>query len=395
MAAAKIEPFTDPKTIVVATDFSPTADLAFERACELAGKHGSQVVLVHAVAAQAIPYAGPMPVLPPPDIREHLRAESSEKLEALAQRVRDVGCEASIKLLTGLPGPHIVEVARAVRADLIVLGTRGLSGFKHAVLGSTAERVVRRSECPVLTIHPESKGSLSEVRTVIVPTQLYEDPTPIAHEVVRLLGREAAAIKLVLAYSDYLPAYLKPLIRNLGVDRIEFEELERDLRARLAPIAAELSDAGFSVETLVTEGDPVTIITELASDRAADLIAMHTHGRTGLQQLLLRSVAERVVQHAGCPVITVRLSDAPGPLSGVETSGGSAGHDETIEEREEVMQLGLTEEERQLLAQIVEQSLSESKAALHGKSAGKVRGSRARREAQLARLAERIGDAEA
>ena len=129
--------------------------------------------------------------------------------------------------------------------------------------------------------------------------------------VVRVLCKKAQAVSLILVYSDHLPAYLQPLVVDLGIEHIGFDEIERRLHERLAPVAAKLAGTGFSVETVIEEGDPATVITELASTRAADLIAMHTHGREGLAHLIQRSVAERVVQHARCPVITLRLAAEP------------------------------------------------------------------------------------
>jgi len=311
VATTGIDPHAVLDTILVATDFSETAGLALDRACELATKHAAKLVLVHVLANPPIPLAGPVPVLLPLDIEDQIRAVSHEKLEVLAQGVRDLGLETEVRLVTGRPGPQIVGAASEARVDLIVIGTRGLSGFRHALLGSTAEHVVRRAPCPVLTVHPESREALSGVKTVIIPTELHEDPTPAVDLVVRVLGKKAQAVSLILVYSDHLPAYLQPLVVDLGIEHIGFDEIERRLHERLAPVAAKLAGTGFSVETVIEEGDPATVITELASSRAADLIAMHTHGREGLAHLIQRSVAERVVQHARCPVITLRLAAEP------------------------------------------------------------------------------------
>ncbi len=167
MATAGIDPQTALETIFVATDFSETARMALDRACEIATKHGAKVVLVHALAGQAVSLMGPDPVLLPLDIDAQNRAASCKKLEVLAQDIRGLGLDTDIRLVTGRPGPQIVEAATEDRADLIVLGTRGLSGFRHALLGSTAEDVVRRARCPVLTVRLGNRDALSPARTVI------------------------------------------------------------------------------------------------------------------------------------------------------------------------------------------------------------------------------------
>ena len=160
MATAGIDPQTALETIFVATDFSETARMALDRACEIATKDGAKVVLVHALARQPVSLMGPDPVLLPLDIDAQNRAASCKKLEVLAQDIRGLGLDTDIRLVTGRPGPQIVEAATEDRADLIVLGTRGLSGFRHALLGSTAEDVVRRARCPVLTVRLGNRDAL-------------------------------------------------------------------------------------------------------------------------------------------------------------------------------------------------------------------------------------------
>ena len=71
-------------------------------------------------------------------------------------------------------------------------------------------------------------------------------------------------------------------------------------------MGAELSASGWKVTTEAAEGPPATVIERLAKEREVDLIAMGTHGRSGLRELVLGSVAKRVVQRAPCPVLTVR-----------------------------------------------------------------------------------------
>ena len=75
---------------------------------------------------------------------------------------------------------------------------------------------------------------------------------------------------------------------------------------KLEPMAVALRDRGLQVETLVRSGEPASVITEVAASMGADLVAMGTRGRTGLEHLVLGSTAERVVRMASCPVLTLR-----------------------------------------------------------------------------------------
>jgi nucleotide-binding universal stress UspA family protein len=308
--AVKAEPApTDLSTILVAVDFSETSSRAFERACGLAEARGATLLIVHVLPATPLAIHGVQPMLPPPDLIGRIRALAEQELQSLVARAADRGLQAESVVAVGTPGRELADVATERGVDLIAIGTRGLTGFSHMVLGSTAEYVVRHAPCPVLTIHPDDEGSLETARSVLVPVELHGDPTRVGREVVRLLSPEQGAVRALLLYSDHLPAYLQPWMGELGIDRVGLEEIRGRLEQDLAPAAERLGALGFEVEVVISEGEPATVLTEVAHSRGVDLIAMQTHGRTGAAHWLLGSTAERVVQHAACPVLTVREPD--------------------------------------------------------------------------------------
>lgn len=291
--------------ILVATDFSETAGLALDRGRELAAAHGARLVLAHGLPIQPIPFGTPSHVILPPTIDGEIREVARRRLESLAEDVRSQGIEVEAAVATGDAGQCVVDLAEEHAAGLIVIGTRGLSGLQHLVLGSTAELVVRRAICPVLTVHPGDSRALEGARVVVVPCELDEDPTPAVTELKHILRSHDDVTRILLVYSDHLPAYLQPLVEDLGIDRVGFDEISDELRERLGPAAERIRGLGFEVEMVLREGDPVSMITDLAQECGADLIAMETRGRKGLAHLFLGSTAERVVQRAGCPVLTV------------------------------------------------------------------------------------------
>jgi len=97
----------------------------------------------------------------PPDLAEKVRAAASERLEAALSRVRAAGLEGDAEVDSGRAAEVIVERAAALGVDLIAMGTRGNSGFKHLLLGSVAERVLRTAPCPVLTVRAEELAAPS------------------------------------------------------------------------------------------------------------------------------------------------------------------------------------------------------------------------------------------
>lgn len=141
--------------ILVPTDFSPHAEHALETALELARKFDSTVYLVHAyfldVPPAYIAGAGAA-YINPQDILEPLRERALEMIEGLSKDVAARGFEVEGSVVMGHAAEVILDTAGRLPADVIVMGTRGLTGFKHVLLGSTAERVVRMATCPVLTV---------------------------------------------------------------------------------------------------------------------------------------------------------------------------------------------------------------------------------------------------
>jgi universal stress protein A len=138
--------------ILCATDFSDTAEAAWEVACDLARTHQAQLVLVHAFIE--------LPVYPEVAVASVQRVWEEQRLwvqQALDQRVEAAnarGLTARAVLKTGPAPEAVVDAATEERADLIVIGTHGRTGLTRLVIGSVAERVVRIAPCPVLIVKP-------------------------------------------------------------------------------------------------------------------------------------------------------------------------------------------------------------------------------------------------
>ena len=139
------------QTILVPIDFSPHANRALKLAIGLAKTFSAKIHLLH---AYHLPVSITMPdaVVVPQSFWDSIRDASARKLEKSYQTVTGEGVECESHLMAQMPSAAIVETARQVGADLIVMGTRGLSGLKHVVLGSVAERTVRAAPCPVMTV---------------------------------------------------------------------------------------------------------------------------------------------------------------------------------------------------------------------------------------------------
>ncbi|MCU0684120.1 MAG: universal stress protein [Polyangiaceae bacterium] len=141
--------------IVVPTDFSPASTVALERAKELARKLGETIALVH-VIDEGFYYVAPLgvPAVPATYLSE-LEQRLIEHLGGIAASVRESGvaCEAVVR--RGQAAPQVLAYIEELNPTMVVMGTHGHTGWKHALLGSVAERVVQRAACPVLVVPSE------------------------------------------------------------------------------------------------------------------------------------------------------------------------------------------------------------------------------------------------
>jgi nucleotide-binding universal stress UspA family protein len=149
--------------ILAPTDFSEDSARALEYAEEIARKFGAEIVMIHVDQPLA-------PVIIAPEfgtgfdmgavsrLAEEQRLLAQRELDTIASRLREAGLKSRGLLKVGAPFLEILTAAHSENADLIVMGTHGRTGLAHVLMGSVAERVVNRANCPVLTVrHPDRK----------------------------------------------------------------------------------------------------------------------------------------------------------------------------------------------------------------------------------------------
>ncbi|HEX7215462.1 MAG TPA: universal stress protein [Methylomirabilota bacterium] len=141
------------RRVLHATDFSAASSRAFKRAVDIAKVSGAELLLVH-VLPSALPIVADGYVSPKvyEDLEAATRADGQKRLDRLARRARAAGARVKSLLLEGVPHERIAQAARARKADMVVIGTHGRTGFAKLVLGSVASRVLAISPCPVLTV---------------------------------------------------------------------------------------------------------------------------------------------------------------------------------------------------------------------------------------------------
>jgi nucleotide-binding universal stress UspA family protein len=144
------------KRILIPTDFSEFSQEAIRYGCELAKKFSAELHFIH-VAQDAFPLAPEAGMLSVPhgEYMAHLIATSERMLQNVPDPAIYQGPVAARVIEVGVPFLEIIRYAREHDIDLIVLATHGRTGIVHMLMGSVAEKVVRKAPCPVLTIHPE------------------------------------------------------------------------------------------------------------------------------------------------------------------------------------------------------------------------------------------------
>jgi nucleotide-binding universal stress UspA family protein len=288
--------------ILVPVDFSEYADAAIDTAIEMASRYDASITLMNVFEplALAFPhepsfYAGPITAELTEDLRKALE---KKKTAALAKGATHVDVAQS----HGSPFAAIKDFAEAGGYDLIVMGTRGRTGLAHFFMGSVAERVVRTASCAVLTVHERSKP----FSKILVPTDFSSGADAAIDAAIDLAVRGQASITLVNVFEPI--GYAFPtgtgIYSSLPVDHVLRDQLSALDRIR----DGALAKGAKQVEIVQRTGHPPTEIRDLARAGDFDLIAMGTHGRTGLSHMLIGSVAERVVRIAPCAVLTVRES---------------------------------------------------------------------------------------
>ena len=141
------------------------------------------------------------------------------------------------------------------------------------------------------------------VRRILVPLDFSRQAAPVLEWALHLAAVHGSSIVLLHVY--HLPVEFQQL-EGAYLPADFWANVKQEAEQQLGLHAERVRADGIEVEAQVREGYPATVIVEEAESRGADLVVLGTHGHTGIKHLLLGSIAERVVQHAPCPVLTVK-----------------------------------------------------------------------------------------
>jgi nucleotide-binding universal stress UspA family protein len=282
------------KRILYATDFSDASLMALPLISAVARAFASKVEIFNVCAP--IPYSlGSPETLAAMESAQ--RNEVQTRAEKLAQARELAGLTTEVRVEFGEVVEEIDRLVREENVDLVVLSTHGRTGWKHLVMGSVAEELVRRLTCPVLTIGPRfSKvpSDISAIKTIVFPTDL----SPESRTALPYIASLASEYDCRLVLIHVLPEETgtNPAAMSLA------EPLRQEMRDLLEPQVRARCHAEFLIEF----GDPSSSILNVARKRNADLIAMGVKRVPDLITHFRNTTSYKIVLGAECPVLTWR-----------------------------------------------------------------------------------------
>ncbi|MDY6774516.1 MAG: universal stress protein [Halobacteria archaeon] len=291
--------------ILVPTDGTETAHTAVEHALSVAERHDAEVVPIYVADVN-----GGIPVETGErhDIIEEFESKGREATREVVEEAEENGVEARPVVRTGVAHEEILDYAAGNDVDLIAMGTSAKSGRERFILGSTTERVVRRSDVPVMTVRngvgvgAESERNRIEeppsYDSVLVPTDGSDEARDAAEHGMGMAKKYGARLHVVYVVDTELS-------QNADLPRSIVGGLKQGGEKSLEELRETADSEGLSVTTALREGTPYDEILDYAESHDVDIVTMGSHGGSS-SGVMLGSTTRKMIETSDVPVITVR-----------------------------------------------------------------------------------------
>ena len=294
--------------ILVPLDCSDLAEIALPYAEELAGSMGSEITLIH-VSESADGEYDPMHrayIEKMVEITKHSIKKYFEKLSVKTIKVGSV-------FFAGHIAEQIVDYAEEQKIDLIVMATHGRSGIRRWILGSVAAKVVSASEQPMLLIRANDTSPKRRKKHIFKKALVPLDGSKESESIISYIGELASKLKAeVMLFHVIAPVQFFSGIpgeasnQTYGPD--EIDKIVAKKKGYLDTLGAGLKDKGIKTSSRVVVGEPAKDIISKADEIHADVVAMSTHGHSGIDRWTLGSTADTVLHGGNTPIMLVRAS---------------------------------------------------------------------------------------
>ena len=275
------------ENLLVPCDFSPESREAYQFALRLAGKTNGAVSVLKAIDLPVMYESalGATPYYFDPTLIKELKEEAASQFEKMKKQFpSDV--PSTFFAQEGPVTPIIRQFITDHNIDLVIMGTRGSSGLEEYLIGSNTEKIVRFSPVPVFAIR--KAPGIDSIKNIVFPTTLEKNQTALLSEIKQLQGFFKAKLHLLLVNTPY------NLLRTV------------DEKEKMEAFAKQNGLENYTLNLRDDFREPNGIM-RFAAEINADLIAMGTHGRRGLNHLFTGSIAEDVVNHLDCPIWTFSI----------------------------------------------------------------------------------------
>jgi nucleotide-binding universal stress UspA family protein len=281
------------RNILFATDFSPAADAAAPIAIQIARRYGAKVYGVHVNRFDDFTAAAPNAWAA---IAEAAERETKEDAARLNEQLQ--GIEHEVVVGEGNLLDVISNLIQEKEVDLVVVGTRGRTGFGKTLLGSVAEQILRQAPCPVLTVGPHVNlwtDEYAKMREILYATDLAAD-RPVAAPYAVSLAQENQAHLVLVHVIEGAKAW----------DLVNSPEVAEFKERKLKQLVTEQAGLWCDPTYIVEQGAAAEKILDVANRRHTDLIVLGARPAKGLATHLNIGTVHKVVSQAKCPVLTVR-----------------------------------------------------------------------------------------
>jgi len=309
--------------ILCPTDFSEFSERALRHAAALALHFGARLRVLHVMTPMPVYESDTLhPAATPIVVEEKPSELANERLRAFVAPCQGSAIDLSLEVREGEPWREICKEAETLPADMLVIGTHGRGGFERFLLGSVAEKVLRRVACPVMSVcHEEGRTweAPGLVSRIVCAIDLKESSTRTIEFALAMAAEKEARVTFlhvveqmptVISGGDY--PFAVPNAKQLTEDAVAMAE--RQLHSALPREARKEKEMRERIET----GRAHEKILEVAAAERADLIVIGSRDHGALERLVSESTLQHVVRAATCPVLTVRPSARPAPRAGVE-----------------------------------------------------------------------------
>lgn len=281
MSAYQACPVAKMEKLLLPIDGSLAAEGAAGVALDLAKTCRSTLYIITVVE---VPAYGAEFVETLPKMIETLEKEAKQVLQALKDRAEKEGVSCELMIYQGEePYKYIVDEATKNNIEMIIMGRRGRRGLERLMMGSVTAKVIGHSPCNVMVVPRAAKLAYEKI-LIATDGSVYSELA--SREAISIAKRtNSSLIVLSVAKKD----------ENLPM-----------AKASVDMVKGVAEREGITVEVLTPKGEPYEVIVNTAEQKKAGLIVVGSHGRTGLEKLLMGSVTERVIGHTKCPVLVVK-----------------------------------------------------------------------------------------